>query len=189
MAYGLRPVMRAGARSQNGGFVKVQIENDEKANAIYNGSPVFYTVSASANAYGLKKNEAPTDQAAALSCGVLVGATWENASGEQKWGNYYDGTGVNDKSFAFIAPADSYLFQVQGNASFADDQVGFKHLLSGSGGTDTGVSNLVAVNTAANGSDAILINVGVVDNENSTSSTPDILVRFAAAGIQTTPLF
>jgi hypothetical protein len=188
MAYGFRPVQMAGSRYQTGGFVKVPIEDDLIGTAIYNGGPVAYTIAATTAATGLSANDTPKDND--LSCGILVGATWENSAGEQKWGNYYDATGVAGKSFAFIVPLDGVIFQVQGSEAWDRKFTGWLNLVAGStGSTSTGLSNISLTLAAANGSNAAIIPVGVLENGNETSSTPDVLVRFAAAGIQTAPLF
>jgi|TARA_R100001082_G_scaffold110858_1_gene92088 hypothetical protein len=188
MAYGFRPVQMAGSRYQTGGFVKVPIEDDLIATAIYNGGPVAYTIAATTAATGLSANDTPLDDD--LSCGILVGATWENSAGEQKWGNYYDATGVAGKSFAFIVPLDDVVFQIQGNAAWDRKYIGFECLTTGTtGSTITGNSNISLLQVTSDATKAVVIPIGVLENGNEDSSTPDVLVRFAAAGIQTKPLF
>ena len=188
MAYGFRPVQMAGSRYQTGGFVKVPIEDDTIATAIYNGGTVQYTIASTNAASGISANDTPKDNA--LSVGVLVGATWENSAGEQKWGQYYDGTGTAGNSYAFIVPLDGVIFSIQGNAAWETKFTGFECLVTGSGGsTTTGNSNLSLLQVTSDATNACIIPVGVLENGNETSSTPDVLVRFASAGIATKPLF
>ena len=191
MAYGLRPVQMSGSRYQTGGFVKLPIEDDLVGTPIYNGGPVFYTIAATTAASGIKANDAPTDQAAALTLGVLVGATWVNVDNEQKWGQYYDGASTNKtgKAFGFVVPAEGVVFSVVGNAAWDRKYIGWECLLTGSGGsTVTGNSNLSLLQVTSDASNAAIIPVGVLENGNELTATPEVLVRFAAAGIQTKPL-
>jgi hypothetical protein len=188
MAYGFRPVQMAGSRYQTGGFVKVAIEDATIATAIYNGGTVLYTIDGTTADSGASANDTPRDNA--LSVGVLVGATWENSSGEQKWGQYYDGTGTVGNSYAFIVPLDGVIFSIQGNLAWDRKFIGFECLTTGSGGSAaTGNSNLSLLQVTTDAANACIIPVGVLENGNETTATPDVLVRFAAAGISLKPLF
>ena len=191
MAYGLRPAQMGGAGYNTGGFVKLPIEDDLVGTAIYNGGPVTYTIAAATADTGIKANDAPTDQAANLSIGVLVGATWVDADNAQKWGQYYDGNATNKtgKAFGFVAPLGDTVFRVQGNAAWDRKYIGWECLLTGSGGsTTTGNSSCSLLLVTSDATNAAIVPIGVLENGNETTSTPDVLVRFAAAGIQTKPL-
>jgi len=189
MAYGFRPVQMSGAGYNTGGFVKLPIEDDLVGTAIYNGGPVAYTIAATTAATGISANDTPKDND--LSVGILVGATWVNADNEQKWGQYYDGNATNKtgKAFGFVAPLANTVFQVQGSAAWDRKYTGYLNLVAGSTGVAaTGNSSISLTLAAANGTNAVVIPIGVLENGNETTSTPDVLVRFAAAGISTSPL-
>ena len=189
MAYGFRPVQMSGSRYQTGGFVELPIEDDTLGTAIYNGGPVAYTIASTTAATGISANVTPKDND--LSIGILVGARWVNSSGEQKWGQYYDGasTNVAGSAYGFVVPVDGVVFQVQGNAAWDRKYIGFECLVTGSGGsTSTGNSSLSLLQVTTDATNACILPVGVLENGNDTSSTPDVLVRFASAGIQTKPL-
>jgi hypothetical protein len=189
MAYGFRPAQMGGAGYNTGGFVKLPIEDDLVGTAIYNGGPVAYTIASTTAATGISANDTPLDND--LSIGILVGATWVNADNEQKWGQYYDGNSTNKtgKAFGFVAPLENTVFQVQGSAAWDRKYVGWECLVSGSGGsTATGNSSISLTLGTSDGTNACIIPIGVLENGNETTSTPDVLVRFAAAGIQTKPL-
>jgi len=188
MAYGFRPIQMAGSRYNTGGFVKVPIEDDLIGTAIYNGGTVQYTIAATTVASGISTNDTPRDNA--LSVGVLVGAMWVNAAGEQKWGQHYDATGTAGNSYAFIVPLDGVIFSIQGNLAWDRKFIGFECLVTGSTGSAiTGNSSISLLQVTTDASNACIIPVGVLENGNETTATPDVLVRFAAAGISTKPLF
>ena len=188
MAYGFRPVQMSGSRYQTGGFIKVPIDDGSIGTAIYNGGPVIYTVASTTGNSGLNVNDTPRDNS--LSAGVLVGATWENSAGEQKWGQYYDGTGTAGNTFGFIVPCDGTVFSIQGSEAWDRKFTGYLNLVTGStGSTATGNSNISLVLDTSNGANAAIIPIGVLENGNENTTTPDVLVRFAAVGISTAPLF
>ena len=185
MAYGLRPVHMAGSAYNTGGFIELPIENDTLGTAIYNGGPVAYTVAATTAATGISANDTPLDNDDSI--GVLVGARGVNAAGEQKWGQYYDGVSTNEASsaFGFVVPAKDVIFKIQGSAAWDRKYTGYKNLVTGStGSTVTGNSSISLTLAAADGTNAGLVVVGVLENGNETTSTPAILVRFIDAAIQ-----
>ena len=191
MAYGFKPVKMAGSRYDTGGFTEVPIENDTLGTPIYNGGTVLYTIANTTIASGISTNDSPRD-AAGPSVGVLVGARWVNSAGEPKWGNYYDGASTNEaaSAYAFVVPLDGVIFQIQGNLAWDTKYIGWECLTTGSGGvTATGNSSLSLLQVTADASAAAIVPLGVLENGNETTSTPDVLVRFAAAGISTKPLF
>jgi len=174
----------AGSGYNTGGFLELPIENDLRGTAIYNGGPVAYTVATTTTAGGISANDTPLDND--LSVGVLVGARWVNSAGEQKWGQYYDGASTNEQNsmYGFVAPLRDTIFQIQGNVAWDEKFLGWENLVSGStGSTVTGNSSISLALAAADGGNACLIVVGVLENGNETTTTPDVLVRFAAAGI------
>jgi len=190
MAYGFRPVKMAGSSYDTGGFVTVPIEDDTRGTAIYNGGTVLHTIANTTAANGISANDTPITSA--LSVGVLVGAKWVNAAGEQKWGQYYDGVSTNKVGtcYGFVVPLDGVVFSIQGNAAWDRKFIGWECLVTGSGGSaTTGNSSLSLLQVVADATAACIIPMGVLENENETTSTPDVLVRFAAAGIATKPLF
>ena len=189
MAYGFRPVQMGGSKYNTGGFVKLPIEDALVGTPIYNGGPLAYTVATATADTGISANDTPLDND--LSVGILVGATWVNADNEQKWGQYYDGNSGNKtgKAFAFVAPLENTIFQVQGSAAWDRKYIGWLNLVAGStGSTATGNSNISLTLATANGGNACVIPIGVLENGNETTTTPDVLVRFAAIGISTVPL-
>ena len=191
MAYGFRPVQMSGSRYQTGGFVELPIEDDLIGTAIFNGGPVFYTIAAATAETGIKANDAPTDQASALTIGVLVDARWVNSDGEQKWGQHYDGASTNETgtAYGFVVPVEGTVFSIVGNLAWDRKFIGFESLVTGSGGdATTGNSSLSLLQVTSDATNACLIPIGVLENGNETTATPDVLVRFAAAGIQTKPL-
>jgi hypothetical protein len=179
MAYGFRPTQMAGSAYQTGGFVEVPINAANEAVDIFNGGVVTYTGGA-----GIDKLVDPV-ASSATTAGVLVGARWVTASGDQKWGQFYDGATGNTEAYAFVVPARGVIFRVKGNAAYTAAQAGTIMNTSGvAGSVTTGNSDLVVTNTAAGSSPSITI-VGILsDGENDSSTTPDILVRFLAASIQ-----
>jgi len=189
MAYGLRPVQMSGSRYQTGGFVTLPIEDDTLGTAIYNGGPVAYTIASTTAASGISANDTPLDND--LSLGVLVGATWVNVNNEQKWGQHYDGVATNKtgKAFGFVVPAEGVVFSIVGNLAWDRKYIGWESLVTGSGGSaTTGNSSLSLLQVTADATNACLIPIGVLENGNELTATPEVLVRFAAAGIQTKPL-
>ena len=189
MAYGFRPVQMGGSGYNTGGFVKLPIEDDLVGTAIYNGGPVAYTVAAATADTGISANDTPLDDD--LSIGILVGATWVNADNEQKWGQYYDGNATNKtgKAFGFVAPLADTVFQVQGSAEWDRKYIGWECLVAGSGGVAaTGNSSISLTLGTSDATKAVIVPIGVLENGNETTSTPDVLVRFTAIGIQTKPL-
>ncbi len=185
MAYGLRPVRMAGSAYNTGGFIELPIEDDLIGTAIYNGGPVAYTVAATTAATGIGANDTPLDNAD--SVGVLVGARWVNSAGEQKWGQYYDGASTNEtgSAYGFVVPAENTIFKIQGDAAWDRKYMGYKNLVTGTTGSAvTGNSSISLVLAAADGANAGLVVVGVLENGDETTTTPDILVRFIDAAIQ-----
>ena len=190
MAYGFRPVQMAGSRYQTGGSVKVPIDDGSVGTAIYNGGTVVYTIDAATGNSGINVNDDPEDTGGTTSVGVLVGATWENSSNDPNWRHYYAGTGAAGKSFGCIVPLVGVIFQIQGNLAWDRKFIGWECLTTGSGGsTATGNSNLSLLQVTSDASNGCILPMGVLENGNENTSTPDVLVRFAAAGITTKPLF
>ena len=76
------------------------------------------------------------------------------------------------------------LIQVQGNAAFAQDQVGVQNqLVAAAGSTTTGNSGwYVANSSSADTAGGVFIR-GVLTNNNKDSSTPDLLVSFAPLAV------
>jgi hypothetical protein len=179
MGFGFRPTEKAGAGYNTGGFVEVPINADNVAVNIYNGECVTYTT-----AKGIDRLTNPVANAS-TTAGVLVGARWETATGEQKWGQFYDGAAGNTEMYAFVAPARDTIFRVQGNASYAAAQLGVDYDTTGtSGSTSTGNSDLQFTNGTV-GTQPPCTLVGVLeDGSNENSTTPVLLVRFVDGAIQ-----
>ena len=179
MAFGFRPTETAGAGYQTGGFVEVPINADNVAVDIFNGECVTYTT-----AKGIDRLTDPVSNAA-TTAGVLVGARWITATGEQKWGQFYDGVAGNTQIFGFVAPVRDTIFRVQGNAAYAAAQRGVDFDTTGtSGSTTTGNSDLQFTNGTA-GSNPPCTLVGILeDGVNENSTTPVLLVRFVSGSIQ-----
>jgi hypothetical protein len=178
MAYGFRPTQMAGSAYQTGGFVEVPINT--VAVDIFNGGAVTYTAGSGIDVLALPAGNVLG------TAGVLVGARWVTASGDQKWGQFYDGATGNTEAFAFVVPTRGVIFRVQGNIAYVAAQLGTNvQTTGGAGGSvTTGNSNLVVTNGAGAGNPAVTV-VGILsDGENDSSATPDLLVRFVAGSIQ-----
>ena len=178
MAYGLRPANTAGAGYHTGGFIEYKIGT--LGTAIFNGGCV--TMAAGSGINVLVDPIAGT----ATTAGVLVGARWTNSEGEIKFGQHYDGVSTNSDAYAFVALASNTVFRVQGTIAFINAHRGVAYNTSGvAGSTITGNSDLACTNGTV-GANAPLVVIDVVnDGKQSTSATPDLLVRFVDSAIQT----
>lgn len=179
MAYGFRPTQMAGSRYNTGGFVEVPINPDDVAVDIFNGGCVTFT-----SAKGIEKLDDPVDDAE-TTAGVLVGARWVTASGEQKWGQFYDGAAGNTEAYGFVVPVRGVIFKVQSDAVYDATQLGRTvNTVGTSGSTSTGNSDLQADVGVSSGNPPITV-VGIIKNgENEDSSNPNLLVRFVDSCIQ-----
>jgi len=179
--FGLRPVQRGGAGYQTAGFIELPIDPGSYGTSIFNGDTVVYTVSAVAGDSGVNVSNVATGVGA---IGVLVGARWVDAEGTPQWGQRYTGDTGNTEAIAFVAPNEGTIFKVQANVAWAPEMLGFKNLLVAGAGGDvkTGNSSVTLALDSANGASATLVVVGQAD-PSDTSTTPDILVRWTAAGI------
>ena len=179
MAYGLRPAQMAGSRYNTGGFVEVPINPDNVGTDIFNGECVTYT-----SAKGIDRLVDPLSSAE-TTAGVLVGARWVTAGGDQKWGQFYDGVAGNTEAYGFVVPVRGVIFKVQSDAPYDATQLGRTvNTVGTSGSTSTGNSDLQADVGVTSANPPITV-VGIIKNgENEDSSNPDLLVRFVDGSIQ-----
>jgi hypothetical protein len=179
--YGLRPVQRGGAGYQTAGFIELPIDKGSYGTPIFNGDTVVYDVTNDNDTTGINVSNVLTGAAA---IGVLMGARWVDSTGTPQWGQRYDGNAGNTEAMAFVAPNEGTIFKVQANVAWEQKYVGWANLLvAGAGGNvKTGNSSLTIALAAANGASATIVVVGPAD-ASDTSTTPDVLVRWTAAGI------
>jgi hypothetical protein len=181
MGYGFRPVQMAGSAYNTGGFLEVPINMDNVTTDIFNGECVTFTANKGIDRLTDSVSNAET------TAGVCVGARWETASGDVKWGQFYDGAAGNTEVYIFVVPVRDTIFRVQSDASWDANQLGDNCNTTGtSGSTTTGNSDLKADVGDSTNNPPLRV-VGVIEdgrNELSTTDNPDILVRFLDGSIQ-----
>jgi len=176
MAYGLRPVKQNGSAYNTVGFTELPIA-DAYATNIFNGDPVQLSSGLIVVAAGVPKDNAQP------VVGTLVGARWVDANGTPQWGQYYDGNADNTECFAFVATGTDQLFLVRSETAVANSQIGVQYdITAGAGGsTTTGNSSYdidVSAGAAADG--AVILVDWPKNGTNETSSTPDVIVKWAS---------
>ena len=176
MAYGLRRAGREGDGYNTSGFSEMAIA-DAYATDIYNGDCCELSSGNLIISTGVPQG----DDSADATVGFLVGARWVDSNGTPTWGQYYDGNSGNTECFGFIVTDLNVLIKVQGNAAWAQDQIGVQNqLVVGSGNTTTGNSGwYVANSSSADATGGVFIRGVIKDGVNENSSTPDLLVSFA----------
>ena len=185
MAYGLRQTQKPGAGYQTAGFLELPVRLSVVTTgtvSFFNGDTVKYTLGTGTTDFGVEIMDTPNTTN--KSIGVVVGARWVDSTGTPQWGQRYDGNAGNTEAMAFVAPNEGTIFKVQANVAWEQKYVGWKNLLvAGAGGNvKTGNSSLTIALAAANGASATIVVVGPAD-ASDTSTTPDVLVRWTAAGI------
>jgi hypothetical protein len=186
MAYGFKPVQKAGAGYNTGGFIELPVDGDLYGTAIFNGDTVQYNPNTTAATAGIAVNDGPLQTN--KSVGVLVGARWTSVDGSSKWGNNYDGASTNTEVYAFVCPLEETVFVIQGDVTWDDKYIGWLNIpADGAGGsTITGLSSKTIALATTNGTQAPCVIVGVVrdgKNETPAVTTPNVLVRFIDAAI------
>lgn len=175
MAYGLRPAKSLNGQPHTGGFQEFSIA-DAYNTSIFNGDCVEFASGEIIVSSGVPQG----DDSADATVGVFVGCSYTDIGGQTQFNNYYPAdAGITDVVAYVHVPTDGDLFQVAGSVAWAQDNVGEQIQLSvGTGNTQSGFSGWYAINGTSDAAGGVFV-VGVVDNENKTTTTPDILVRFA----------
>ena len=176
MAYGLRRAAKEGDGYNTGGFSEMRIA-DAYATNIFNGDCCELSSGNVIVSSGVPQG----DDGADATIGFFVGCRYTDASGDLKWSQYYAGNSGNTDAYAFICTDPNVLIQVQGNASWAQDQIGVQNqLVAASGSTSTGNSGwYVANSSSADTAGGVFIRGVIKDGKNENSSTPNLLVSFA----------
>lgn len=171
MAYGLRPINKAGGGYQSGGMEEIP---GTTGTACYQGDCVDMT-----NGFATKMAGSPV--AVTPAYGVFMGCRYIDSSGLPQYSNYLPASGVT-LPFFYVNTDHRQLFLVQANAAFvAATMRGFNSkLITFTGSTTTGLSNMVLdVGTLATTIHALRIVDIQNDPDNLTSATPNLIVRFA----------
>lgn len=176
MAYGLKPVKRRGANYETGGNAALVVA-DGYATAIFHGDPVTLS-SGNVVVAGI-----PQDDGAPTTIGVFLGCEYVSPDSQLRHSHHYDGNAANTNIIAYVAADEDQLFKVESNAAFAQAQIGAQYALgAGAGGsTSTGNSSIfVDVTGGTSGTGGVVIVDIPRDGENEFSSTPDVIVKWAA---------
>jgi len=175
MAYGLRPVKSLNGAPQTGGFQEFNIA-DAYGTSIFNGDCVEFSGGNLIISTGVPQG----DDSADATVGVFVGCRYTDSGGQTQFSNFYlASAGITDVFGYVRVPTSSDLFQVQGTVLYDVSDIGEQvQLATGTGSTASGNSGWTVTNGTSDAAGGVFV-VGVTDNENKNTATPDLIVRFA----------
>tara|TARA_R110000765_G_scaffold406972_1_gene504071 strand:+ start:39 stop:602 length:564 start_codon:yes stop_codon:yes gene_type:complete len=174
--FGLRNASNAFAGYNSGGLLEFKMV-DSYATPTFAGDPIILNDTTGNAERGAV---APVDTDGNV-VGFAVGFRYVSTTDTPTWDQYYPASGGTEV-YVFVTPASkSNLLEVQGNATWAQNQLGVQcSLVTGAGSTSTGNSGYVVANhttTVATG--AVLIRGVKMDGVNENSATPILYAQLA----------
>ena len=175
MAYGMRPHKVAGAGYFNGGFEEFPIDISAQTTNIWQGD----VVALSATGEAVREGSTPSNSNPVL--GVFTGCRYTDPDGEIKYSNKYVGNASNTDAYAMVVTDTNMTFTIQSDTAWDVAQRGLGAILTIANGSNaTGLSGNNLVITTGADSAALRI-IGVVEdgsNELSTTSNPNVIVKW-----------
>lgn len=192
MGYGLRPTGSLGGGYTSGGFNEYRMVDGE-TDDIFQGDFMMWEDNGYVAKLGGETGLSPasTDDTT-TTLGVVIGFRWVDASGDQKFTNWYQGNASNTKCYAYIVDDPNQLFVVESDglgATAVQADVGQNVpaivFASSSGNTTSGVSGMqVDISSAAVTATLGLRIMGIVqDGANelrSGTQTSNLIVKINA---------